>query len=138
MAAPNGQMDPQIAALITAMATANEQSQRNHELALNQLMQNQNQFMERLGVTMAQRVGSAHDQETTRHVDPHGVGRPPSLTDKVARDPTGFRAWRIKFRNWIVASIPAAGPVMEHLEAQNQEEITDAGVAEKWKPATRS
>ena len=57
-------MDPSIAALISAMAQAAEQNRldaaqarRDHESTLAQMVQGQNSFMERLGVTMAQQVG---------------------------------------------------------------------------------
>ena len=117
-------MDPSIGALISAMAEASQQSRRDHELAMAQLLQGQNAFMERLGQTLTQQGTSARAAHSSL-VDPHGVGKPPSLTGRMANDPVSFRAWRIKFRNWVVAAIPEAAEVMQRLESQNQEEITE-------------
>ena len=117
-------MDPAVQALLVAMQEANAQARRDHEAAMTQLLQGQNQFMERLGSTLTDRMARGHP-ERSNLVDPHGVGKPPVLTGKTAADAVGFREWRIKFRNWIVAAIPEASEVMERLETQNQTEITE-------------
>ena len=127
-------MDPSVAALISALAQSadqarrdQEQARRDHEAAMAQMVQGQGAFLERLGVTMAQQMGAGSSRaHSTGLVDPHGIGKPVTLTGRVANDALGFRAWRIKFRNWIVAGIPEAASLMELLERQNQEEITEA------------
>ena len=154
-------MDQNIAALISAISEANMQARRDHELAmaqlvqtqneaqqqarreheqaLTQLMQGQNAFMERFGAAMSQ-PGSAAREANNSLVDQRGVGKPPTLTGRIASDPLSFRAWRIKFRNWVVAAIPEASEVMERLETQNQDEITDeifAGWVQQNPIATR-
>ena len=109
--ASSSQIDPSVAALISAMAQASDQARRDHELAMAQMSQSQNAFMERLGTSLAAQFTSAADRATTgRLVDPSGIGKPSALTGRVAGDPTAFRAWRIKFRNWIVAALPEASP----------------------------
>ena len=65
-------MDPSIGALISAMAEASQQSRRDHELAMAQLLQGQNAFMERLGQTLTQQGTSARAAHSSL-VDPHGV-----------------------------------------------------------------
>ena len=108
-------MDPSIQALISAMA-------ENHAAAMAQYQQGQQAFMERLGHMMAGQANGPVRQtpERVSLVDPHGVGKPPALTGKTANDPVSFRAWRIKFRSWVVAGIPEAAEVMERLEGQKQ------------------
>ena len=113
-----------MSALINAMAEANLQARRDHEQAMTQFLQGQNSFMERLGQSL-ERQAAARPERPHSLVDPHGVGKPPTLTGAMASDPAQFRGWRIKFRNWVVAGIPEASEVMDSLEKRNQDEITE-------------
>ena len=85
-------MDPSIGALISAMAEANQQARRDHELAMAQLLQGQNSFMERLGQTLTARAENQRSAAAQPSlVDARGVGRPPTLTGRMASDPLEFR-----------------------------------------------
>ena len=57
-------------------------------------------------------------------VDARGVGKPETLSSRVASDPGTFKVWRLKFDNWVVAAIPGAGLVLDKLAGSFTDELS--------------
>ncbi len=58
-------------------------------------------------------------------VDSRGIGKPDTLTSKMAQSQTDYKVWRIKDVNWVTASMPNMIDVFSHLERNNEEDISD-------------
>ena len=58
-------------------------------------------------------------------VDSRGIGKPDTLTSKTAQNQTEYKVWRVKYVNWVTASMPDMIDVFSHLERNNEEVISD-------------
>ena len=84
-----------------------------------QLQHQQNEAL----TAMMTRVESQPPQARSL-VDSRGIGKPDTLTSKVAQSQTEYKVWRVKYVNWVTASMPDMHDLFVHLERQNDEIIT--------------
>ena len=87
------------------------------------IAQLQHQQSEALAAMMT-RVESQPTQARSL-VDSRGIGKPDTLSSKMAQSQTDYMAWRVKYVNWVTASMPSMIDVFSHLERHNDEVIND-------------
>ena len=104
--------------------SAQQEARRHSEAAMSQMLQGQNAFLENLAQVVSRGQTSVEAASRGPLVDPRGVAKPADLTAKIASNPAGFRAWRLKYRNWVLAALPAGEPVLKEVEDQNQVEVS--------------
>jgi hypothetical protein len=91
---------------------------QNHFIA--QLQQQQSEAL----AAMMTRVESQPTQARSL-VDSRGIGKPDTLSSKMAQSQIDYKVWRIKYVNWVTASMPSMIDVFSHLERHNDEIISD-------------
>ncbi len=90
---------------------------QNHFIA--QLQHQQNEALTAL-MTRAE----SQPPQARSLVDSRGIGKPDTLTSKIAQSQTEYKVWRVKYVNWVTASMPDMHDLFVHLERQNDEIIT--------------
>lgn len=70
-------------------------------------------------------------EQRSNLVDSKGIGRPDTLTTKIASDRVSYRVWRLKYSKWLLANYPDMVKVLDHVEQHSSEEFT-AEAYETW------
>ena len=99
-------MQAQTAALVTQLQQQSENNMRLQTQAFTEAVS---------------RISTAGKGAGASLVDSRGVGKPDVLNSKVANELSAFKAWRLKFVNWICASWPGAATYLEELASSNAE-----------------
>ena len=101
------------------------QTQQQHQQQTAALLESMEQRMQQSQVQFTEVLGRIGDRGRGNSlVESRGVGKPESLNNKIAGDPTAFKTWRVKFGNWICAAMPQAFGVLERQEQENSQEVT--------------
>ena len=120
-------MQQQTAALLQQQQ---QQQQQQLEAFKSVLQQQQAQHQEQVKA-LTDSIKQMRGSSTLGLVDVKGIAKPQELNNKNAKDKAEFRTWRLKFCNWVESSFPAAKPIFEHLET-NQETQVDDDVIDAW------
>ncbi len=95
------------------------------------LTERQNNFIAQLQVQQTEALAAmmtrveSKPPEARSLVDSRGIGKPDTLTSKTAHNQTEFKVWRVKYVNWVTASMPEMIDLFAQLERNNEEIITD-------------
>ena len=95
------------------------------------LTERQNNFIAQLQSQQAEALAAivtrveSRPPEARSLVDSRGIGKPDPLTSKTAQDQTAFKIWRVKYVNWVTASMPEMLDLFGQLERNNEVIITD-------------
>mgnify|MGYP000606469919 FL=1 len=95
------------------------------------LTERQNNFIAQLQVQQTEALAAmmtrveSKPPEARSLVDSRGIGKPDTLTSKTAHNQTEFKVWRVKYVNWVTASMPEMLELFAQLERNNEEIITD-------------
>ncbi len=95
------------------------------------LTERQNNFIAQLQTQQSEALAAmmtrveSRPPEARSLVDSRGIGKPDTLTSKTAHNPTEYKVWRVKYVNWVTASMPEMLDMFALLERNNEDIITD-------------
>ncbi len=95
------------------------------------LTERQNNFIAQLQTQQSEALAAmmtrveSRPPEARSLVDSRGIGKPDTLTSKTAHNQTEFKVWRVKYVNWVTASMPEMLDLFAQLERNNEDIITD-------------
>ncbi len=90
------------------------------------LTERQNNFIAQLQVQQTEALAAMMTRVESKPPEARSlVGKPDTLTSKTAHNQTEFKVWRVKYVNWVTASMPEMLELFGQLERNNEEIITD-------------
>ena len=107
-----------------ALADAQANAQRQTDVLLQQMAQQQAQFIALMSANNANAAASAAaaapaptpGPRRRGMVDNRGIARPPTLDAKTAHKPSLFKTWRIKCTAWIISQYPECAGTLAQIE----------------------